>query len=387
MPRSPALLLAACLCAWQVRGVWAWQPVTTWPGCARVRQRGTSAAVGLAPVMRLRAAGNGPEADTARRQRVMLRVRIKIMEDVVRRVNDPALEYHRKSETVQELEGYLRRIRQASDKLSAGQAEAEASCADFSQLAPRGALVEKPRDVQLALQQDAQIEHTLARMREARVVAVLRGRSAQRLVARGLELADCGCRCIEVTLDSTDALGVLRSLRAQLPRTVLLGAATVMTAEQARDAISAGAAFVTSPVAAHELIAVCHPVGVLAIPAAFTPTEIYGCIAAGARAVKAFPASVLSPEGLAAILQLGPFTNTFVMAAGGLIPRDVEAWLDAGAHAVALGARLVGSDAKLSGAPPVPGSGEEQRNESEREWEERGRAEACSLFDTLARRA
>jgi 2-dehydro-3-deoxyphosphogluconate aldolase/(4S)-4-hydroxy-2-oxoglutarate aldolase len=98
-------------------------------------------------------------------------------------------------------------------------------------------------------------------MRDASVVAVLRGKNEDRLVARGLELAQCGCRCIEVTLDSNGALGVLRRLREQLPSSVLLGAATVMDARQASDAISAGAKFITSPIAAVELMRVCQEAG------------------------------------------------------------------------------------------------------------------------------
>lgn len=70
-----------------------------------------------------------------------------------------------------------------------------------------------------------------------------------------------------MTLDSPEALGVVSELRQQLPRSVLLGAATAMGAAQTAQAISAGAMFVTSPIAAVDMIAVCHDAGVLAIPA------------------------------------------------------------------------------------------------------------------------
>ena len=112
-----------------------------------------------------------------------------------------------------------------------------------------------------------------------------------------------------------------------------------------------------------------------------TPTEIYSNIAAGARAVKVFPASVVSPEGLKAILSLGPFHDTLVMAAGGVRPRDVTEWLAAGAGAVALGTHLVGADIQLATSPGPPGGG--VRDESEVEWEARGRQEAAALFAAL----
>ena len=190
-----------------------------------------------------------------RRKKVLLNVRIQIMEDVVRRVNDPTLKYHRKRETVEELEGYLHRMRSLT-------ADPDVIFHPAG-VAPR---LERPgqspaRSTQQQQQRDEGIESILQRMRNARVVAVLRGKNEDRLVARGLELAQCGCRCIEVTLDSNGALEVLRRLREQLPSSVLLGAATVMDARQASDAISAGAKFITSPIAAVELMRVCQEAG------------------------------------------------------------------------------------------------------------------------------
>ena len=109
-----------------------------------------------------------------RKQRVMLDVRIKIMEDVERRVNDPALDYHRKRETVEELKGYLRRIRKIGHKLAPKQTVEEMS-SDFAYTAPNYVSEEVVQGAQPVRRRKAQIEQTLARIREAKVVAVLRG--------------------------------------------------------------------------------------------------------------------------------------------------------------------------------------------------------------------
>lgn len=189
------------------------------PGC-----RGAHAA-------RTRMAARDEGELAQRKRRVMLRVRIRIMEDVVRRVNDPTLSYPRKRETVSELEGYLRRMRALT-------VDHEPSVPDsivrWPEVQRRKADDERRRRAQ------AQIEQTMSRMRDAKAVAVLRGKSPQRLVARGLELAHCGCKCMEVTLDSPGAMAVVRTLAEQLPNAVLLGAATAMGAEDAAAAISAG---------------------------------------------------------------------------------------------------------------------------------------------------
>ena len=126
-----------------------------------------------------------------------------------------------------------------------------------------------------------------------------------------------------------------------------------------------------------ELLTLCPPT--LWLGTGLTPTEIFSNIAAGARAVKVFPASVVSPAGLRAILQLGPFQDTLIMAAGGIRPRDVPDWLAAGAGTVAIGTQLVGADIQLATSP---GGG--VWDESEVEWEARGRDEAGALFAALA---
>ena len=307
--------------------------------------------------------GGAGTGEGRRRRNTVLTVRIKILEDVVRRVKDPALSYNRKRETVSELEGLLARMRTHAGSNNAGALSdkdppaAEADLHEHLALTPRYRCREPEASVPILRDawqpgKDAQIEQTVARMREARVVAVLRGNNAQRITARGLELAACGCRCMEVTLDSPEALHVLRQLRSQLPPTVLLGAATVMSEAQASDAIAAGAMFITSPVAVPGLHPLCRASGILAVPAGLSPTEIYASISTGARAVKVFPASALSPAGLQSLLQLGPFRDTFIMAAGGIEPSDVHAWLSAGAGIIALGSRLVGADSQLASDPP-----------------------------------
>jgi hypothetical protein len=225
-----ASISALALCpAWAVRvAVGPFSPAVCTSGAARPWQRpgyrGAHAA-------RTRMASRDEGELAQRKRRVMLRVRIRIMEDVVRRVNDPALSYPRKRETVSELEGYLRRMRALTVDHEPGGPEVIARWPEVQR---------RQSDDARRRRAQAQIEQTISRMRDAKAVAVLRGKSPQRLVARGLELALCGCKCMEVTLDSPGAMAVVRTLAEQLPNAVLLGAATAMGAEDAAAAISAG---------------------------------------------------------------------------------------------------------------------------------------------------
>ena len=78
-------------------------------------------------------------------------------------------------------------------------------------------------------------------------------------------------------------------------------------------------------------------------PGAFTPTEIYAAMTAGAAAVKVFPAGGLGPGYLRDIR--GPLPGARIMPTGGIKIEDVADWLAAGAVAVGLGSPLIGDAA------------------------------------------
>ena len=75
--------------------------------------------------------------------------------------------------------------------------------------------------------------------------------------------------------------------------------------------------------------------GVPFIPGVLTPTEIHTALAAGAPAVKLFPASVGGPALVKALL--GPHPDLRVIPTGGVDESNAGAYLDAGAVAVGVG--------------------------------------------------
>ncbi|HSB79184.1 MAG TPA: bifunctional 4-hydroxy-2-oxoglutarate aldolase/2-dehydro-3-deoxy-phosphogluconate aldolase, partial [Candidatus Methylomirabilis sp.] len=85
-------------------------------------------------------------------------------------------------------------------------------------------------------------------------------------------------------------------LRAAFARRVLIGAAGVRTAEEARVALGGGAEFVLTTSADPEVIQVCRDARVLAIPGAFTPTEIRQAWSLQTGLVALFPAGRVGPE-------------------------------------------------------------------------------------------
>jgi 2-dehydro-3-deoxyphosphogluconate aldolase/(4S)-4-hydroxy-2-oxoglutarate aldolase len=172
------------------------------------------------------------------------------------------------------------------------------------------------------------------------IVAILRAKTADGFAAVADVLVEAGITALEVTLTSSGAIDALAGLRRQLPGSVAVGAGTVLTADDAKASIDAGAEFLVSPVLDTGLVAASS---VPFYPGAFTPTEIHAATRAGAPVVKVFPAGGLGPGYLRDIR--GPLPGVRIMPTGGIKIEDVDDWLAAGAVAVGLGSPLIGDAA------------------------------------------
>ena len=152
-----------------------------------------------------------------------------------------------------------------------------------------------------------------------------------------------GIEQVEVTMDTPGALDAVADAAGD-GRTV--GVGTVVDAEQVRASAAAGARFVVSPGLVPEVIETALTLGIEPVPGVFTATEILAATAAGARVMKLFPASCGGPSYLRALR--GPFPTVALIPTGGVRIDEVQAYLDAGATAIALGSELVGREAPRS---------------------------------------
>jgi len=177
-------------------------------------------------------------------------------------------------------------------------------------------------------------EDVVARICARRVVGVLRCTEPERV---GTAVIEGGVDVVEVPLSMPGALAAISSLSTSFP-SALVGAGTVMSAADARAALDAGARFLLSPVLRPEVVAAAHAAGAVAVPGAFTPTEIDACMRAGADLVKLFPADRLTPADLRVLLAALP--NARLLPTGGISAANAAEWLDAGAVAVGVGGAL-----------------------------------------------
>ncbi|MEP7143879.1 MAG: bifunctional 4-hydroxy-2-oxoglutarate aldolase/2-dehydro-3-deoxy-phosphogluconate aldolase [Ferruginibacter sp.] len=188
---------------------------------------------------------------------------------------------------------------------------------------------------------------TLSQILAHKIVAILRGAQPQDVVEIAEALYEGGIKCIEITLNSTDALQVIESIAMKMEGRILVGAGTVLNVVAAKDAIAAGAKFIISPITDQAIISITKQSGAVSIPGAFTPTEIFKAYSGGGDIIKVFPGTS-GPAFIKEILAPLPFIP--LMPTGGISLENLHEFKKAGAVAFGIGKALVDTKQKIGEA-------------------------------------
>ncbi|MFC5527500.1 2-dehydro-3-deoxy-6-phosphogalactonate aldolase [Rhodanobacter ginsengisoli] len=176
-------------------------------------------------------------------------------------------------------------------------------------------------------------------LRPLPLIAILRGLTPAEAPAIGEAIAAEGFRVLEVPLNSPQALLGIRRLVDALGSDCLIGAGTVMTPGQVDEVAAAGGRLIVMPHADTAVIRAAKAAGLLCVPGVATPTEAFAAIAAGADALKLFPAEQASPNVLKAWRAVLP-PELPVLPVGGISPDTMGPWVAAGASGFGLGSAL-----------------------------------------------
>jgi 2-dehydro-3-deoxyphosphogalactonate aldolase len=172
-----------------------------------------------------------------------------------------------------------------------------------------------------------------------RLVAVLRGLTPEDAVAIGSALVDAGIVIMEVPLNSPEPYASIERLQSAFGDRALIGAGTVMRVQEVRDVVAAGGKLVVSPHAAVDVVRATKAADALAMPGFFTPTEAFAVLAAGADALKLFPAEATTPATLKAMRAVLP-PGTLVLPVGGVGLGTMAPWVAVGAAGFGIGSSL-----------------------------------------------
>lgn len=171
------------------------------------------------------------------------------------------------------------------------------------------------------------------------LVAILRGIKPDETAAIVDGLIEAGFTAIEIPLNSPDPFRSIEIAVKRAPKDVLIGAGTVLSVEDVDRLASVGGRLMVSPNVDREVIAQAASHGMVTMPGVFTPTEALAACAAGASALKFFPASVLGPAGISAIRAVLP-KDVPVGAVGGVSNDDFPAYARVGVRTFGLGSSL-----------------------------------------------
>lgn len=152
-------------------------------------------------------------------------------------------------------------------------------------------------------------------------------------------LIEGGIRSIEITMDTERAADIIRAARTKYGSDISIGAGTVLTVENAKEAIAAGADFLVAPNFDVAVTKYAQEQNIFYVPGVFTPSEMVSAYQDGASMVKLFPASVVQPQFIKDVK--GPLSHIPIMCTGGIDLSTAKSYFEAGADAVGAGSSLV----------------------------------------------
>lgn len=156
------------------------------------------------------------------------------------------------------------------------------------------------------------------------IIPVIKINDSEKAVPLARALLAGGINAAEITFRSEAAAKSIE-LMSQIEGLTLC-AGTILTVQQAEEAIAAGARAIVSPGTNPEVVEFCIDSGIPVIPGCATPSEVECCMAMGLDTVKLFPAEVVGGVKMLKALA-GPYFNMKFMPTGGINPENAAEYL------------------------------------------------------------
>ena len=170
------------------------------------------------------------------------------------------------------------------------------------------------------------------------LVAILRGITPTESVDVARALTEEAWQLLEVPLNSPAPLDSIAAMRHACPQ-ALVGAGTVLTAQDVREVHAAGGQLIIAPNFSPTVAAQARALGLLYIPGVATPSEAFAALEAGAHALKLFPAEMVTPVVVKALRAVLPATVR-LLPVGGIGVGNMAAYRQAGANGFGIGSSL-----------------------------------------------
>lgn len=170
------------------------------------------------------------------------------------------------------------------------------------------------------------------------LIAILRGLGPDEAIPVGEAITGSGWRLIEVPLNSPQPLRSIQTMAAAFPD-ALVGAGTVLTADDVRAVHDAGGQLVVAPNFNAAVVREAVRLRMVCLPGVMTATEAFDALEAGATGLKLFPAEMVTPAVVKALRAVLP-PECLLFPVGGITAHNMDAWRAAGANGFGIGSAL-----------------------------------------------
>jgi 2-dehydro-3-deoxyphosphogluconate aldolase/(4S)-4-hydroxy-2-oxoglutarate aldolase len=186
-----------------------------------------------------------------------------------------------------------------------------------------------------------------SRIEEIGIVPVVRASSPREACLAAEAVCKGGIPIVEVTMTVPGAIEVIRELAKNCGSEVLIGAGTILNADDARRCLDAGAQFLVTPGFNRATVEFAARESMLIMAGALTPTEVIEAWTAGADFVKVFPCGQVGGAKYIKALK-GPLPQVPLVPTGGVNLNTAAEFIEAGAAALGIGGELVQAEALKS---------------------------------------
>ena len=154
------------------------------------------------------------------------------------------------------------------------------------------------------------------RLYEIGIIPVIKITDPKKAVPLARALCKGGLPAAEITFRTECAAEAIAAIVKEFPD-MLVGAGTVLNAEQADRAVAAGAKFIVSPGLNPNTVRHCQKIGVPILPGCSNPSDIEAAIELGLNTVKFFPAEAAGGVEMIKAMS-APYGNIKFMPTGGI---------------------------------------------------------------------
>ena len=171
------------------------------------------------------------------------------------------------------------------------------------------------------------------------IVAILRGIQPTEILAVTEALLEAGIDALEVPLNSPDPMKSIKLAVDRFGDDLPIGAGTVLSESEVTQLADIGARLVVSPNTDEIVIAAAARNGMIVLPGAMSPTEIFKARSAGATGAKLFPARGLGMAFIGDVKSVLPGDFPLI-AVGGVDASNAREWIEAGVDGLGAGSSV-----------------------------------------------